>query len=321
MKFLYSLLSVVSLLCVIAVPASSGNPVTLRPTTELTSSAIRLSDVFDGVPKELDRDIAISPYAGQSVTYDVRVLTRLAQQYRLDWQPQGYTDHTLLTRAAHYLTADMIQPIVMNKLQAQNSDDDTSYEITFDNRNFSLALPAEHAPDFKLINFSYDKHTRRFRSEIIAKVETGALRQPLSGRVIISKRIPVLSRRLGVNSIIGKNDLRLEWVEETKINKSTLLSISNIINKELRQERGIGSVLHSRDITAPRLVLRGKMVTMKIQTPVMLITAQGRALQDGTKGDVVRIKNLQSNRVVEAIVESDGVVNVQTGASNQIAAL
>jgi len=61
---------------------------------------------------------------------------------------------------------------------------------------------------------------------------------------------------------------------------------------------------------APKLVARGKLVTLLIETPFMNLSAQGKALQDGSAGDVVRVLNLQSDRVIEGIAESDGVVRV-----------
>ena len=63
---------------------------------------------------------------------------------------------------------------------------------------------------------------------------------------------------------------------------------------------------------APRLVTRGSIVTMKIETPSLTVTAQGRALQDGKLGDTVRVTNTQSNRMIEGTVESDGTVKVAT---------
>ena len=70
--------------------------------------------------------------------------------------------------------------------------------------------------------------------------------------------------------------------------------------------------MRARDVSAPRLVTRGSLVTIKVETPYMMVTAQGRALQDGAMGDTVRVTNTQSNRTIEGIVASAGVVRIQT---------
>ncbi|HBM90920.1 MAG TPA: hypothetical protein DD400_03465, partial [Rhodospirillaceae bacterium] len=52
------------------------------------------------------------------------------------------------------------------------------------------------------------------------------------------------------------------------------------------------------------------LVTLKIETPYLLVTTQGRALQDAALGEVVRVTNTQSDRVIEGVVIRSGVVRV-----------
>lgn len=321
MRYTSFLLSFVLTFSLMVVPAQAGHPVILKPATELTKNSIRLSDVFDGVPAEIDRDIALSPKAGQSVTYDIRVLNHLAKKYRLDWDAKSYTDHALLTRAAHILTIDDLRPKITSKINSSVIDENARYDIMFDNRTFSLALPADHVPEYKIINFNYDENARRFKGTLIAKAQNEAISQPITGRIMVQKKVPVLTAPLKVGDIIGHRDLELVWKNENKISKDSLISLHDIVGLEVRQGMTTGNMVRLRDVSSPRLVQRGTLVTMKIQTPAMLITAQGRALQDGTKGDSVRVKNLQSNRIIEGIVGADGAVQIQTGSVKQLAAL
>ena len=62
------------------------------------------------------------------------------------------------------------------------------------------------------------------------------------------------------------------------------------------------------------LSLRGSLVTMKIETPFMTVTAQGKAQQDGAEGEIVRVINTQSNRVVEGTVTGPGMYRNSHGA-------
>jgi flagella basal body P-ring formation protein FlgA len=41
---------------------------------------------------------------------------------------------------------------------------------------------------------------------------------------------------------------------------------------------------------------------MVLQTQNMYLSTQGKAVQDGAKGEVIRVQNLESNRIVEATV-------------------
>jgi len=299
-------------LCFAALPVQAGAPVTLRPTTEINRAAIRLGDVFDGVPKDIDRDIAIAPAPGKSVTYDSRVLTQLAEQYRLDWKAQDTGDYAVLTRASTQITAEMIQSAVLRKVKESLKTDKGDIEIMFDNRNLAVNLPADRAPDFSLVNFTYDAPAHRFRTELVAQTSAHPVQLPVSGRVIVKKSLPVLTRRLAAGTTIGNSDLNWISVNEEQVTADVIADASGLVGQELRHDQAEGEVLRSRDVISPRLVTRGSLVTLKIETPLMLITAQGRAMQDGAKGDVVRITNVQSNRVVEGTVEASGVVRVGT---------
>lgn len=298
-------------ICAVAFPAWAGSPVTLRHNVEIKGPSIRLSDVFDGLPDGLDRDIAIAPAPGKSVTYDLRVLNGLTDQYRLEWQPQSTSEKTVLTRAATLISADMLQSAVLQKIKDKIKNDRTSVEILFDKRDLEIFLPANQAPDFSLINFTYDEPNHRFRTEFVAQAEGHpTVNQTITGRVIVKKSVPVLTRRLAAGTAIGKGDLTWLTLNEDQIGSDVLTDAAQIVGQELRHDQVEDEVLRVHDVIEPRLVTRGALVTLKIQTPLMLITTQGKALQDGTKGDVVRVTNVQSNRIVEGTVEATGVVRV-----------
>lgn len=60
------------------------------------------------------------------------------------------------------------------------------------------------------------------------------------------------------------------------------------------------------------LVEKNSLVTIIHQVPNMILTAQGKAMQDGADGDIVQIKNGRSNQIVEAEVIGPGRVAVKS---------
>jgi len=293
-----------------ALASETGNVVTLRAMTEVNRPAIRLSDVFTNVPEGVDRDIAIAPSPGKSVAYDVRVLTRLAEKYRLKWHPLSLGERIILTRAAKRITQDMIRDAVVQKLKEQ--DITGKMDITFDNRSLEVNLPAEHSGEFELNNFTYDLQNRRFRADFMAKTDSSPVVLPVTGRVTVKREVAVLSKRLEAGTVVGEADVDWLLVPDTRLTSDMITDMTQLVGRELRRDTAEGQPIRSRDLLAPRLITRGSIVTLKVETPYLLVTAQGRALQDGSIGDTVRITNTQSNRVVTGTVESSGVVRVQT---------
>jgi len=311
------LIALIALFVGVVSSAQAQTPITLRPMPEVRLSAIRLSDVFDGISKDKDLDIAIAPAPGKSVTYNLHVLTALSEQYNLGWKPRSVADKSVLTRAATWITPDMIRQVVESKVQSVETRKGDRMEIVFDSKTVGVALPIEDQPVFDLNGFLYDPQTHRFRSELVARSSSGPVVQTVTGRVMISRDVPVLARRLASGTVIGESDLVWQSIPQERLTGEVLTDASQIIGLELRHGQAEDALLRARDLIPPRLVKRGSLVTMMVATPSLRITTQGRALQDGALGDIVRITNVQSHRIVEGTVQANGTVRI--GAPQKLA--
>lgn len=58
----------------------------------------------------------------------------------------------------------------------------------------------------------------------------------------------------------------------------------------------------------PLLIKRNKLVRIKVQGPGWLITALGKALDDGRLGEVIRVRNVDSNKIIAGRVDELGDV-------------
>lgn len=289
-------------------PAKADTSVTLKPVVELRRESIWLGDVFEGVPEGIDRAIAVSPAPGKSVTYDTGVLTRLASQYRLSWHSQNLAERAVLTRASTHISSEQIRDVLLARLKEQESRlrDNVTLEALFDNRNLAVDLPAERGSDFTLDKLHYDKFSKRFKAEL--RAETVVV--PVTGRLVIKRDVPVLAKRLDQGAVIGEADLTWLTIPDERVNGDIVTDVSQLTGRELRRAANADEPLHARDLMPPRLVVRGTLVTLKVEAPGILVTSQGRALQDGGAGDVVKVTNTQSNRTIEGVVESPGTVRV-----------
>lgn len=282
----------------------------LRGDAEVTHMAVRLSDLFAGVPAQIDRDIAQAPVPGKPAVYDAKLLKKLADKYRLDWTPVSFNDHVTLSTAATHITTEMLREAVTRK--AKENGVRGEIDVSFDNRSTELYLPTDQGADIALNNFDYDAVSKRFRAEVAAVSAPSQPLVSLTGRIALRYRVPVLAHRLDSGTVIGASDI--DWIDvaEERVNDSIITEDKQLIGRELRHATLEGELLRTNDVLPPRLVTRGSMVTMRIENSFMSITAQGRALQDGAVGETVRVMNLQSNRVIEGQVDSSGAVVVVT---------
>ena len=292
-------------------PCAADTTVALHGDSEVHGATVRLSDLFSGVPSIIDRDIAQAPLPGKTAVYDAPLLEKLAEKYRLDWHPVTSGDHVTLTMAATRITTDDVRAAVIHKIEDSGVHGDI--DANFDNHAMEIDLPGDQHPDFTLNNFDFDPVSKRFRCEVVAGLGAAAISVPITGRANIKRHVPVLAHRLESGTVIAMTDIDWATVPDDRVSSNVVTSADQLIGHELRHNVADGDVVHTNDVMPPRLVTRGALVTLKIETPVMQLTAQGRSLQDGAEGDVVRVNNTQSSRMVEGTVTGPGEVTIHTG--------
>jgi flagella basal body P-ring formation protein FlgA len=71
----------------------------------------------------------------------------------------------------------------------------------------------------------------------------------------------------------------------------------------------VGTILHSYTVgprTSPTVVKRNQSVIIRIEKPGFLITAVGKTLQDGKAGECIKVRNVDSQRIIIAKINEDG---------------
>ena len=71
------------------------------------------------------------------------------------------------------------------------------------------------------------------------------------------------------------------------------------------------------DLAKPDLVQRDQNVTLIYETAGLYLTVRGKAIEDGTEGDVVNVMNLQSKRTVSGTVTGRGQVSITVATPRQ----
>jgi len=294
-----------------ATPCGAAAIVTIKQDVEIANTSVRLSDLFDGVPSEIDRAIAQAPHLCKSAVYDEKVLAKLAETYRLDWQAKP-DDRVVVTSPCVRITEEQVKDALAEKIKNDSGIKNYKFEISLNSRRINIELPADQKTDFEIRDFYYDASSKQFKAALFTNVRNSPYVLSLAGRVMIKRSAPILNRRLEAGTAISSSDL--DWIEmpEEKLTSDIVTEEDQLIGRELRRNTAEGSLLRSNDVMPQRLVLRGSIVTMVIETPFLTVTAQGKAQQDGAKGEVVRVLNTQSNRIVEGTVTSTGVVQITT---------
>jgi len=186
-------------------------------------------------------------------------------------------------------------------------------ELELDSRALRLYLPHDMPGQISTQSISYDSRSRRFTARVFAPDDRpGAVRAVITGYAFPMTRIPILARRLDRNDIIGKRDIEWKTVRAETVDGRTITDLESLVGQSPRRPITADRAIREDEVQPPTLVTRGKQVTIELTTPLMQLTALGKALQNGAKGDVVRVQNNNSGKIISAVVIGDKQVAVST---------
>lgn len=306
-------LALLGLAAALAAPGSAGastDPVVLRPSVVVEGRVITLGDLFTGAGKQAGVAVAYAPAPGKRAVFDVRWLYRVAQSHGLKWRPLTMQDQAVVERASTLVGRDEIESQILDALVRQGVDSTAKVELS--NRLLQIHLPEGSAAGIAVEDITYNARTGYFAAVIAAPANSPAAeRHRVTGRAYRVQDIPVLARRVLPGEVIRENDL--EWISmrADQVRPDTVIDAGELVGKSPTHLLRLGRAIRTREIGDPVLVPKRGLVTILFQRPNMTLTAKGRALEDGSEGDTIRIANTQSNTIIEAIVVGAHTVAVR----------
>jgi len=312
MRFATILFVAAAGLGILAAPAAVANPadpVVLRHTVTVEDNLVRLGDLFIGAGEHAEVGVAYAPPPGKRAIFDSQWLYRVAHAYGLAWRPMGPQEQAVVQRASEVIGRDEIETRILDALAGHGVDADAQIELS--NHAFRVYVAEGANTLIEIEDITFDPRTRRFTT-VVAVVPEGAATQRfrLAGRVHEMHEVPVLTRQILPGEVIRASDIDTIPARAAQMRRDTILDASDLVGKSPRRTLRQGRPIAMNDVQAPVLVPNRGMVTILLQRPRMTLTAKGRAMQDGADGDVIRVANVQSNTVIEAVVVGPHLVAV-----------
>lgn len=128
--------------------------------------------------------------------------------------------------------------------------------------------------------------------------------------IALMERVVVSRRPLVSGQGVKPDDLMLSEVDTSALHKAYFTRIEDVVGLRSKRAIGSGTTLHAGLLERAKLVKRGAQVEIVAETDGLFVRMRGKALADGGQGDRVRVKNLNSGRVVTGTVEGSGLVHV-----------
>jgi len=296
--------------------AAAATPVSLRANVVVKGDIVRLGDLFRNAGERAEASVAYAPAPGKSAVLDAEWLTETARRHGLAWRPNDRRVRLVVRRASRTIEREAIARRVAALLQDRGLRG--KLKVALDLNVATVHLPVDSGDSFAIRDLRHDERSGRLIARLVAPAENPLYTMRITGRLQKLIQVPVLTRMVRRGEIVRKHDIATRAIDQSQVPANAVLQSDDIVGQSVRRTMPSGTPLRDADLEAPTLVRRGTLVTMEINTPMMRLTARGKALDSGTKGETVRIRNIQSKRVIQGTVV--GLDRVRIAPSGSLAA-
>lgn len=313
---LVALISIASSVSPVSADGDISTPLSLRNYVTIEGNSVHLGDIFDGFESPRagisgDTVVAYAPQPGRRAVFDAKWLARVAQRYRLNWRPTTRLDRVVVERASTVINAEDILSALRDEIEARGNTQNIELELS--NRNLLVHIDSGLAPTIEVVNIATEAHRGTFSAIIsVPAGDPRARRITVAGQIFSIVEVPVPTQALRPGSTIRASDIEWKRVRANRVQSDIVTDPKEFAGREPKRPLSANRMVRRSDLRVPITVSKGMLVTMIFRTSSMLLTASGRALEAGSVGDFITVRNTQTNTSVDARVLGPNRVEVAT---------
>lgn len=283
----------------------------LKAFVSVEGDVVRLADLLEGAGTDAMKPMFRAPDPGQSGTILASRVALAARDIGLAGiDIAGLATITVKRNARKIGAEEMAAAIRKALVERHGLGADSELELT--GGAADLLVEPTLGGDLQVRNLSFVSGTGRFEATLALAGSAVLDRQPpkIAGMVTDFIRVPVLAKAVLKGDVVVANDFTLERRRHTDLQEGVITDPDKLIGHAARRPLRQGQTVRDSDIARPELVERNGTVTMVVEMPGIVLTLRGRALGAGAKGDTIQVQNLQSKKIVDALVIAAGRVAV-----------
>ena len=294
---------------------TAGFAADLRSDLTVTERMITIGDLFSDAGDKADIIVLQSPAPGKAKTISARDLERIAKKHDLNWERPDYLKRVSLTRLSSNITNEDLMAFVQERAISAGANPDS--QVRLFGRNNGLLVPVDATVhDLAFEQFSLNDKQDRFTGVLLVPSGGESPKKiSMSGMLEEVRDIPVLNRSILPGETITAADI--SWIQypSNRLGNRAILSQQQLVGMTVRRAVRPEKPINSNEVMEPIIVAKGSSVTMVVRSGPILLTAAGRALENGSLGETIRILNAKSRLTVDAKVVSAGQVEISSGPS------
>jgi len=310
------------LLLLITLFLGSANPcaalqITFKQNAEVDGVTVTLGDIahFDDSSEMAlalaSQKVTQAPPPGSSINLNSLAIKQYMEKTlsltgEIQWNGASTVS---LRRNGIHIGSTKIQQIIADYLQ-QKSADLPDAEIRF----IPTALPLPFILPAGKLTYEVIPSSPRIlgssRFSIIFRVDSQvAKNMSVKGKLEALAPVVVAVNRLKKGTVLSPSDLTLAVKNLNEVSNAGL-DVNSFSGKKLTRNIKAGTVITIPMVAALPIIKRGERVKIVIRSGPLHLSASGIARTDGKRDQMIRVQNINSNKIIHCRVAAPGLVEV-----------
>jgi flagellar basal body P-ring formation protein FlgA len=284
----------------------------LRASVIVAGDVVRIGDVIDNAGSSAQIAIYRAPDLGTTGSLPTAQVLAALRAHQVIGVDTRDLREISVTRLARTLESKDIELQVARALEHRNGlGDAANLTLTFDRDVGDVRMDTSNSGAMQPVSSRFDPRGGRFdvSFEIGNDASTAPVKLRFTGTVVETVETAVLTRAVERNDVLKASDVVTERRPKAEVG-SDAATRDRAVGMQMRKQLRAGQALRIADLAKPDLVQRDQTVTLIYESSGLYLTIRGKALDNGTEGDVVSVINLQSKRTVSGVVIGRGQVSI-----------
>jgi flagella basal body P-ring formation protein FlgA len=284
----------------------------LKASVTVTGDIVTIGDLIENAGPVADVPIFRSPNLGTTgaVATD-RILDAIRPHQLIGIDTHGLAD-VVVTRASRTITPRDISDRVAQALSGQYGFGIAhDIMVNFDGDVRTLQVEANATGELQVLALSYDPRTGRFDITFNLPNSAALARQPARYTGTATETVDTIAvdRPVERGELIQASDLTTMRRPRAAAGNG-LIDANAVVGLAARHALRPGQPLAAADLMKPEIVGRNDTVSIVYEVPGVTLTLRGQAKDPGALGDTISVVNVESKRVVQAVVSGPDRVSV-----------
>jgi flagella basal body P-ring formation protein FlgA len=291
-----------------------------RSDITVTTPMVKLGDLAEVTSRDARDSEAVialknislgqSPAPGSESTVSASRIIELLKDNQFELDKIGYAIPRIIKikRASRILTSFEIQNAIEQYIS--DSGRDLSIRKLEYSNDFHVPTSNIDLSVKSLSNQSQGRTTFLINASSFDNGRREDIRHQIDAQVSEWIKLPVASRPVSKGSMVSGDDVMMARLNLNTIPKDAVRESSGIIGHETQRDIGYGEVFRNNRLSIPPAVAAGSRVTVVYRRGGLEATASGIAMESGTIGEEIRIRNDSSRKVVSGTIIESGLIGV-----------